>query len=666
MCKTPLTKMSGSKGKLFIGSQSPDDRDTGSLLNSIKAVRKNGGNVVQIFLRNMCTTSVKGRKIVSEVEQKKVKDYKRKENLKVFVHASYLLNFCKIPPGLARIQWAYKILAEDMVLAENMGLNGVVIHMCSRKAVDEKWRPFMMTDVETQKKMRDHLIYFFREYGKKFPHVPLLLENSASEGSNIGGTMKSLGAVVRPLRRKYGKRIGTCIDTCHAFASGYAINTVKGMQTLIADFTKHVGTPKSFMTLIHLNDSATPVGSHKDRHAGIGEGFIFSSDEGKEALLYLIGFAVKNSIPMCLETHANYKKEIKMIRDLFVKARKKKAKKGGSRSVPIKDVVHMVEELQRYHKSLGNHREAAQYAKATASLKTSGIKIVTSGKELLSLPWVGKGIAGKVDELIKTGHVALLKEFGKDPKVKAFRELTNVFDIGPKRAKTLIDQGVTSVADLKKKVKAGKIKATNAQRMGLKYYDDLQKKISRTESEKIRKLVEREFRKLFGKNTETVLAGSYRTGKKMSGDIDLVLSIKTLKTDKDVSKASPPVLETLVTRLFDIGFLKDTLLGSRIPRPHQTTYIGVGKIGRTARHVDLHAVGWDDMPFHLLYFGSGERFSRMIRQYAKNKGYKLSDTGLYKGRRRISAKNEKEIFKILGLQWVPPTKRRDITELRKL
>jgi apurinic endonuclease APN1 len=647
------TKKSKAKSKILrIGSQSPSDTDTGSLLDSIKAVVKNGGNVVQIFLRDMCTTSVKGRKDVPEVEQKKIKEYKKKVDLLIFVHASYLINFCKIPVGLTRIQWAYKILAEDMTLAENMALNGVVIHMCAKKAVDEKWQPFMMTDAETEKKMVRHLIYFFKEYGRKFPHVKLLLENSASVKTKIGGTMKSLGAVVQPLRRKYGTRIGTCIDTCHAFASGYPINTVAGMKLLFSDFKKYVG-PLSYLTLIHLNDSATPLGSNKDRHAGIGDGFIFSGKEGHEALLYIIEFADKNNIPMCLETHSNYKKEIGMIKKAF------KTHRGGQpvKSVPVSKIIHILEEFQKYHKSLGNHREAAQYAKATASLKASGIKTVTSGKELMGLPWIGKGIAAKVDEFLKTGKIGLLSEFNKDPKVKAYRELNDVFDVGPKRAKALISQGVLSVKDFKRKAKTGNIKVTRAQSIGLKHYDDLQKKIPRKESGKIRRLVEKEVRSLFGPKTCTLLAGSYRTGKKESGDVDLVVGLQDLKTDKEVRKH--PILEKLVTRLFKKKLLIDTLLGSEIPKPTQTSYIGVGKVGKTARHIDIHAVGWDELPFHMLYFGSGEKFSRAIRQWAKDKGYKLSNFGLYKNGKRVKGiKTEKDIFKVLDLKWVPPEKRR--------
>ena len=63
------------------------------------------------------------------------------------------------------------------------------------------------------------------------------------------------------------------------------------------------------------------------------------------------------------------------------------------------------------------------------------------------------------------------------------------------------------------------------------------------------------------------------------------------------------------------------------------------------------------MPFFLLYFGSGENFSRKIRKYAKDKGYKLNETGLYKNNKKINLKSEKEIFDYLKIPYVKPENR---------
>jgi DNA polymerase/3'-5' exonuclease PolX len=364
-------------------------------------------------------------------------------------------------------------------------------------------------------------------------------------------------------------------------------------------------------------------------------------------------------------------KEIKFIHTIFKTHRC--VKKGGyvggkSKAISMDDIVDSLEQLVKAHQALGNKREADQYLKAVTSLRHSGITRVTKGEELLHLPYVGKGIVGKVNELLQTGKIQLLEEFKKNKVVKAACLLNQMFGVGPANARKWIGMGIFTIPDLRKAVKARKVKLTTSQTMGLKYYDDLLKKIPRKESEFIRSLVAQRMKTLFGKMGKTcaLLAGSYRTGKKMSGDIDLILGIKSLPTLDAVQKK--PILATLVQDLYDHGLIIDTLLGPKIPREDQVTYIGVWKLPKKvqkfkphiARHIDLHAVGWDEIPFHMLYFGSGVTFSRAIRQRANDLGLKLTDRGLYKmgSGRKVPAKTEKDVFRILKIKWVPPDKRR--------
>ena len=131
---------------MFLGSHVETSKP---LLTGIKNVVSNGGNVVQVFLRKMHSSSKKDRIQLSVKEEKDINLYLKKNKVLGFVHASYLLNFCKVPEGLIRIQWAYDILKEDMELGEKLGLKGVVIHMCSRNSVNEKWKPITLTLDET-------------------------------------------------------------------------------------------------------------------------------------------------------------------------------------------------------------------------------------------------------------------------------------------------------------------------------------------------------------------------------------------------------------------------------------------------------------------------------------------------------------------------------------
>lgn len=108
----------------------------------------------------------------------------------------------------------------------------------------------------------------------------LLVEISAGAGEIIGDTFEEIAEIIHHKKlKKYD--IGVCYDTQHGFASGYDIRTVKAVQNTLEKFDKIIGLDKLKMS--HCNDSLTEFGSHKDRHAHIGEGLIGLT--GFEALL---------------------------------------------------------------------------------------------------------------------------------------------------------------------------------------------------------------------------------------------------------------------------------------------------------------------------------------------------------------------------------------------
>ena len=630
---------------MYLGSHIEYNKN---LLNNISTVVNKGGNVFQVFLRKMHSSSAKNRIHITTDDQKKIKNYIKKNKIKGFVHSSYLLNFCKIPVGLLRIQWAYNILKEDMELGEKLGLEGTIIHMCSQTAVNDKWETINLTSEETIKRNIKHIEYYFKNYNNT-KKIKLLLENSASDGSKIGGTMLEFGKVFKPLYKKYGNKIGTCIDTCHTFASGYSINTIEGVNFFLDDYKKNVGD-FSTINLIHLNDSQEPLGSKKDRHVRIGKGHIYKNSKGKEALFFLISFANEHKIPLCLETGTNYEKEINYIKNNYSKDKFSIS----SNSISKKEIIKILEDFQEYHKSLGNLILSNQYFKAINSIKFSKIKKIYNSKELYILPGIGKGIVSKIDEYIKTGKIQLLDDFKTNPIILAHRNLTTVFGIGPKKVKELISVGILNVDDLKKNKN---IKLTTSQKIGLKYYDDLLKKISRKESEDTQKLIDIEFKKVFDlKRVKVILAGSYNLGKKTSRDIDIIISISNIKS-------LDSILNKFITYLFEKGILIDSFSSIKIPTDKQTNYIGLIKINSNpVRHIDIHIIRNEDLVFHMLYFGYGEYFSRILRKRAKEIGYKLNNKGLFNSDiKKNNIKTEKNVFKILNLDWIPYTKRNNIS-----
>jgi len=100
--------------------------------------------------------------------------------------------------------------------------------------------------------------------------VKLLVENTAGQGSQIGYEFSQIEAVLDGVENK--ERIGVCLDTAHAFESGYNLSTRAGLEKTLEEFERLIGFDK--LELLHLNDSKTPLGSRVDRHWHIGEGCI--------------------------------------------------------------------------------------------------------------------------------------------------------------------------------------------------------------------------------------------------------------------------------------------------------------------------------------------------------------------------------------------------------
>jgi len=134
----------------------------------------------------------------------------------------------------------------------------------------------------------------------------VLLEAMSGKGSELGAEFSALRAIFDGVTSH--ENLGVCIDTCHIFAAGYDI--VNGLDGVLERFDASVGLSR--LKAVHLNDSMTPFGSKKDRHAKIGEGLI-----GADALVRLVNHPKLKHLPFYLETPndlAGYRAEIAFFR----------------------------------------------------------------------------------------------------------------------------------------------------------------------------------------------------------------------------------------------------------------------------------------------------------------------------------------------------------------
>lgn len=141
------------------------------------------------------------------------------------------------------------------------------------------------------------------------PHqtTTLLLETMAGKGSEIGGTFEELAAIIAQVELE--SHVGVCLDTCHVWDAGYDI--VGDLDGVLEEFDRVIGLDR--LHAIHLNDSMNARGSHKDRHARIGEGEI-----GFKALAAVTNHPKLRDLPFYLETPnpdlAGYAEEIAALR----------------------------------------------------------------------------------------------------------------------------------------------------------------------------------------------------------------------------------------------------------------------------------------------------------------------------------------------------------------
>ncbi len=121
----------------------------------------------------------------------------------------------------------------------------------------------------------------------------LLLENTAGHGHLIGSELDQIGHLIRATGGS--PRLGLCLDTCHAFASGYELRNSESLDALQADIEKGIGLER--LKLVHMNDCKGDLGSHADRHEHIGEGYI-----GLGGFRAMVRHALFCDCPWILET----------------------------------------------------------------------------------------------------------------------------------------------------------------------------------------------------------------------------------------------------------------------------------------------------------------------------------------------------------------------------
>ncbi|MGI5828036.1 MAG: deoxyribonuclease IV [Patescibacteria group bacterium] len=225
---------------------------SGGVLNAFERAESIGANCFQIFASSPRMWAV------PDINEIKAKQFKQKLKshriIPSFIHLKYLINIASPNEEIARK--SVETVKAEMRICSKLGLAGGMFHIGTTKGGDKQEG---LGQVASQVK----------KILQQIPQdVLLLLENSASP-KKIGSTLEEIAELLEEINNP---QVSTCLDTAHAFAAGYDLHSEEGVMHFIDSIEKTIGLNR--VTLFHINDSKSPLGSGRDWHENIGKGKI--------------------------------------------------------------------------------------------------------------------------------------------------------------------------------------------------------------------------------------------------------------------------------------------------------------------------------------------------------------------------------------------------------
>jgi deoxyribonuclease-4 len=256
-----------------------------------KQAVKLGANTFAFFTRN--PRGGKAKSIQPEDVQRYLEIAEQHQITRIVAHAPYTLNSCAADSGI--LEFARNTMQDDLERMEWIPGNYYNFHPGSHV------KQGMQRGIELITETLNQVL-------KPGYQTTILLETMAGKGTEVGSRFEELQAIIE--RVALSEKIGVCLDTCHVWDAGYDI--VEHLDKVMEEFDQKIGIKR--LCAVHVNDSMNPLGSHKDRHARLGEGYI-----GLEAFRRIVRHEALRDLPFILETpndDAGWTREIALLRRL--------------------------------------------------------------------------------------------------------------------------------------------------------------------------------------------------------------------------------------------------------------------------------------------------------------------------------------------------------------
>jgi len=325
-------------------------------------------------------------------------------------------------------------------------------------------------------------------------------------------------------------------------------------------------------------------------------------------------------------------------------------------------IIEILEKVSNIMLKQGETFRARAYQKAQESIMTYSDDITNLNdlNKLKGKPNIGSTILEKLEEFISSGTLKLIEREKNNP----VNILSDVYGIGPKKAQELVEQGITTIEQLR--VNQNQL-LNETQKVGLKYYEDILKRIPRQEIEEYNNLLKNIFLKKKETEASYEIVGSYRRGAENSGDIDIILT-----SNSDSPSYFINLIDTLIKQKIIIEVLSRG--------PSKCLVITRLNSSSIARRVDFLYTSKEEYPFSILYFTGSKIFNTVMRNQALAMGLTMNEHGLYKMENKIKQKekiqhhfsSEQDIFKYLNMEYREPWERvdgrafKEITEKKAL
>ncbi|KAI0028474.1 xylose isomerase-like protein, partial [Vararia minispora EC-137] len=270
----------------------------GGVENAIVNAAKIGANAFALFLKSQRKWEGPPLSEASKEAFKRRLEAFGYDHAHVLPHGNYLMNMGNA--DAEKREKSYECFVDELKRCEELGLTLYNFHPGSTVGG--------CTVEESLARIGDCI----NRAHKETKNAVTVIENMAGAGNVVGGKFEHIAAIINLVEDK--SRVGVCLDTCHMFAAGYDIRTKQGWEDTLAEFDATIGL--RYLRGMHLNDSKAALGTHKDRHANIGQGAL-----GLPAFAAIVTDARTRGIPLILETPSNesdavWSAEIAVLHDL--------------------------------------------------------------------------------------------------------------------------------------------------------------------------------------------------------------------------------------------------------------------------------------------------------------------------------------------------------------